>query len=959
MTEPKRAPVKVFVSYAHEDEDLWAELNQQLGALKHGGLIDVWWDGRIMPGKEWQKEIAENLEAADLILLLVSSAFLNSIYCYRKEMRRAMARHRAGTARVVPVLLRACHIGEAEFGAVQGLPDPFKPVAGRRSRTARDEVWAGIVCALDGVVRDLARAGPAAPAEREPGPAPAPAGPVHNLPPRNRAFTGRAAVLDRIREALRHDRTVAVTQVETAAVTGLGGIGKTQAALEYAHRHAGDYKLIWWVNADTPATLAEDLQALAVRLALPEAAAREQDAVLAAVRAWLEARDGWLLVFDNADRHETVLPVLPARGGGAVLVTSRDRRWDRHADRVDIDFWTRDEAVAYLRARLGRDDPGHGDLADALGDLPLAIEQAAGFMAEAGQGAAGYLALFHTARDRLLAGHEPPPGHPEGVWVTWDVSVEAAQAAHPAAGALLNVLAFLAPDDIPRSLFTDHADELPEPLRAAAQDGVGFALAVAALNRFCLIGAAPDALSVHRLVQSVTRARLDDPQPWADTAIGLLAAAFPDEDPPPDDVRSWPACLRLRPHAEAALALAEGPGTVAERISLLLNQLALYLKSRAEYAAARAHYERAIALAEAALGPDHPEVAIDVNNLGGVLQDQGDLPGARACLERALRIDEAALGPDHPTVAIRVNNLGTVLHDQGDLPGARACFERALRIDEAALRPDHPDVAIRVNNLGLVLQAQGDLPGARACCERALRIDEAALGPNHPNVARDVNNLGLVLRAQGDLPGARACLERALRIGEAALGPDHPNVALRVNNLGLVLKDQGDLPGARACFERALRIGEAALGPDHPTVASFVNNLGRVLRAQGDLSGARACFERALRIDEAALGPDHPHVAIRVNNLGLVLRAQGDLPGARACYERALRIDEAALGPDHPNVAIRVNNLGLVLHDQGDLPGARACFERALAIFEATLGPDHPNTQKVRGHLAALPPADG
>jgi len=209
---------------------------------------------------------------------------------------------------------------------------------------------------------------------------------------------------------------------------------------------------------------------------------------------------------------------------------------------------------------------------------------------------------------------------------------------------------------------------------------------------------------------------------------------------------------------------------------------------------------------------------------------QGDLAEALAPYERVLAIDEQAFGPDHPNVANDVNNLGLVLRDLGDLAGARGAFEIALVIDERAWGPEHPNVARSVNNLGLVLQDLGDLAGARAAFERALAIDKRVFGPDHPNVARDVNNLGLVMRDLGDLAGAQAAFERALAIDERAFRPDHQNIGRDVNNLGSVLLVLGDLAGARTAFKRALEIFEKFLPADHPNIRIVRRNLETVER---------------------------------------------------------------------------------------------------------------------------------
>ncbi|MCL6450068.1 MAG: tetratricopeptide repeat protein [Acetobacteraceae bacterium] len=688
--------------------------------------------------------------------------------------------------------------------------------------------------------------------------------PIWNVPHRrNPHFTGREGLLKDLQEALASGKPAALTQV----IAGLGGVGKTQLAVEYAYRHASDYRLVWWVRAEEPATLASDYAALAGELGLPQKELGDQGLVVGAVRRWLEQDGEWLLVFDNAPDPRALGDYLPRGVTGHVLVTSRNPNWSAAACVLQVKVMSRPEAVEFLCRRTGQaDEAAAGELAEELGGLPLALEQAAAYVEATGRRLKEYLGLFRTRHGELWARAGPPSGYPATVATTWTLSFQLAEAESPAGADLLRLCAFLGPDDIPRELLSQGAAGLPEPLSMALADPVGFDGAVAALRRYSLLETSGDALPVHRLVQVVTRDRLAEGarKAWAAAAVGLVDGAFPFDS---DDVRTWPRSARLLPHALAAAGHAEALGVGAERTARLLNQAARYLRSRAEYR------------------------------------------GARVLLERALRIDEAAYGPDHPTVARDVNNLGRVLQDLGDLEGARAHFERALRIDEAAYGPDHPEVAIDVNNLGSVLQHLGDLDGARAHFERALKIDEAAYGPDHPEVATDVNNLGTVLHHLGDLKGAQAHFERGLRIDEAAYGPDHPRVAIRVNNLGRVLKDLGDLKGARAHFERALRIDEAAYGPDHPRVAICVNNLGLVLRGLGDLEGARAQIERALRIDEAAYGPGHPTVAIRVNNLGLVLKDLGDLEGARAQLERALKILRARLGDNHPKTLEAQRNL--------------------------------------------------
>jgi tetratricopeptide (TPR) repeat protein len=363
---------------------------------------------------------------------------------------------------------------------------------------------------------------------------------------------------------------------------------------------------------------------------------------------------------------------------------------------LGVQVFERPTSVEFLLKRTGdADQEPTGKLAEALGDLPLALEQAAAYIEATGESLSGYLRMFREQQAELLK--RPSPSSDSTVATTWELSFQEVERCSPPAAALLNLCGFLAPDDIPLDVL-QQAPELPEALAEAASDAVQFADAIAALRRFSLVSRSGDVLSVHRLVQAVTRERLAEEarKRWAAAAARAVNDAFPSGS---DDLRTWPACSRLLAHALAAADHSEPLEVAPEETGRLLNQAGLYLKGRAEFARARACFERALKIDEAAYGPEHPNVATDVNNLGSVLQDQGDLTAARACFERALKIDEAAYGPEHPDVATAVNNLGAVLLAQGELAGARACFERALGILRKSLGEDHPNTVLVRKNL--------------------------------------------------------------------------------------------------------------------------------------------------------------------------------------------------------------------------------------------------------------------
>jgi tetratricopeptide (TPR) repeat protein len=633
--------------------------------------------------------------------------------------------------------------------------------------------------------------------------------PIANPRPQPTArFTGRAELLSELERVLGRGRLV--------VVHGLGGVGKTQLVLRYLAAHERDYEVAWWVRADQPTTLAGDLARLAAALHLPEQANPDQEVVIDAVQTWLARHQDWLLIFDNADDEPTLTRFLPTlrneRGAGRVLVTTRYDLW-RDAATVPVRPWSQPEAVAFLRHSLpqtaltvatpgdGRDvDARLAALAAELGELPLALEQAAAYLHQTKTSLAGYLEAARTRGLELFA----VPGEQRTVATVWSLSLERL-AVTPGAAELLAVCAYLAPDSIPRALLTVPAKDaaellaaLPEPLRKVVGDPVLVARALGALGAYSLVALDEQTLSVHRLVQAVVRDQ-HRTQPghepavpaagWAAAAVELVAAVFPEDG---GEVRNWPVCESLLPHALTAAGHAETHAAAPERTGWLLDRAATYLRARARLREAHAGFQRALAITEAARGPDHAVVGSHRNNLGLVLRDLGDLTGAEAQFERAIAIHEATYGTDHPEVAADRNNLGMVLRDLGDPAAAKVQLERALAIHEATYGADHPGVATDRNNLGMVLRDLGDLAAGKVQFERAIAIDEATYGADHPEVATDRNNLGLVLRDLGDPAAAKVQFERALAITEAALGSHHPTVGVIRKNLDTVSAREAD-----------------------------------------------------------------------------------------------------------------------------------------------------------------------
>jgi tetratricopeptide (TPR) repeat protein len=625
-------------------------------------------------------------------------------------------------------------------------------------------------------------------------------------------FLGRDAELAELERLLEQSGRV--------AVHGLGGIGKTQLVLRYVQlRRAAYPEGQFWLRAAQESSLVGDLASLAWHLGLPERELPEQERQIAAVLRWLRVQRRWLLVLDNVEpaTQEAVDRWLPTGLAGHVVLTSRTPMWPV---RLRLEPLSLDAARHFLFQATARPDVVAADaVAEALGQLPLALAQAAAYVEVSGRDLASYARLLRTRLVDLM-GEARPEDYPRPVATTWQLSFDRLEGESPAAAALLRVCSFLAADDIPLYVLQE-VDEPPHELGDALADDLELDRTIAALRRYSLVDRTGDALRVHRLVQAVVRGTMepDVQRKWLGDAIRLLEQVFSEEDLQRPE--RWPRCARLLPHVQFVDQLAATAVEPVEPQALgqILRRAGLYASARGEFGLARPLLERALAIREQVLGPDHPSTSQSLDDLGIVLGQHGELDSSRTLLERGLAVRERVLGPEHPATAQSLHNLATLLGQQGELGSARALQERSLAIRERVLDPGHPDIANALTGLGWLLREQGDWSAARAAHERALTIREHTLGPDHPMTATSLMNLAWLLRERGELAQARALQERALAIRERTMGPESPHTARCLQHLAMTLREHGDVAAARPLLERALAIYQQALTPDHPRTA--------------------------------------------------------------------------------------------------------------------------------------------
>jgi tetratricopeptide (TPR) repeat protein len=626
--------------------------------------------------------------------------------------------------------------------------------------------------------------------------------------PRNPHFVGRESYLAALRKHFIGDAAEGKHQ----ALYGLGGMGKSQIALEYAYRHREAYTLVWWLPAEDPTALGLAYSRLARAVGLKLGPDVSLDDVRHRVRRVLSQLSDWLIIFDNAADAGAIKNFLPLQRSGHVLITSQSADWGDVAMPVPVRPLQRSESIEFLHKRVpaaaATADAGDaGDLADklaqSLGDLPLALEQAAVVMEQTHTGYDRYLKRFETHWAELLQEGLQRGDHPDSLGMTLELSFRQIEEDSPASAALMYFCAFLAPDNIGKQLLKASVELLPPPLSGGVL--VGLDSVLAPLVRFSLIDDAPDAISLHRLVAALTRRRLtaDEQKKWCASAAQALAAYYQYNS---DEPATWPGFAAGIPHMLAASNHATNLSVVPDVVADLLSNAGRYLLKQGRLDEARSVLERAIDLTRRVYGNAHPRTSNAANNLGRVLQRQGDATAAAEHFALSLSIDQAVYGQDDPRVATVANNYGMCLLHARDLAAAIHHFNWALQIFEKSYGSDYPKLAPILNNLGCALRDTSELAAASDAFSRGLAIAESGYSPDHPTTASLLYNFGQLLRAQGDLDGAENYLRRALVIDEQAYGQSHPDVARDLIGLSKLLLERGERDESQKFAGRAQRI---------------------------------------------------------------------------------------------------------------------------------------------------------
>ena len=984
-------PYDLFISYSRRDNQqeritqLVDRIKQEFALFAHRELNPFFDREEIHGMQDWRHRIYQGLRESRLLLACLSPSYLESEYCQWElvEYLKYEIGHLHGFNGVAPIYFvqvpgwgdkdfdQRCAAWVAELRRRQNFD--LRPWHEQGETALRDEAVRERMTKLNSRIAETIQRGERA--EKSPG----------NVDAHNPHFIGRTGILRTLRESFVKPGHIGVV----TAVNGVGGLGKTALAVEYAHAFADQYGGGRW---QVRCAGKDDLRLALAELATPmdfeftEEEKKNPDLALERARRELkklaDARGPrrCLLLLDNVDRPALLEPAMVARLDGGdwlhILATTRlgeNELSGSHKDRsfLAVDKLDTEEALSLIES-YQRDGVFQSDeereaareIVRLLDCFTLAVESAAVYLGQFANDVtcAGFLARLKKegleGLDRAAGQNTESVLHGEkSLGATLRPTLERLSAAEKLA---LEFAALLPPDQVAlpwlRTLVAQTNPETgrdaepgyPDPWKSLLR-GL-FSQHLLQATDVVDDDDQPRVVRVHRLVQQLvlrvcTGAERTAHQEAVDALMRERDAAL-------SRTTKWTtARWELEPLTAMANLWDE---TNHPDAAWLLNQAGQWRHLLAEWGHAEPLMRRALAIDEKSYGSDHPNVASYLSNLAGLLQATNRMAEAEPLFRRALAIDEKSYGPDHPKVAVRLSNLAGLLLATNRLAEAEPLMRRALEIDERSYGPDHPHIAGDLNNLAGLLQDTNRGAEAEPLKRRAVSIFEKSLGEDHPKLATALNNLAALLQATNRLAEAEPLFRRALAIDEKSYGSDHPDVAGGLNNLATLLQSTDRLAEAEPLFRRALAIDEKSYSPDHPDVARDLNNLAGLLKETDRLAEAEPLMRRALAIDERSFGPDHPQVAIVLSSLAGLLQATNRLAEAEPLMRRALGIDGRSYGPNHPIVADRFNSLAQLLQATNRLAEAEPLMRCALAIDEKSYGPDHPIVSDRLNSLAQL-----
>ena len=752
---------------------------------------------------------------------------------------------------------------------------------------------------------------------------------------KNPHFVGRTSLLTMLRDKL-CDKGIQKYN-HRVALYGMGGVGKTQVAIEYIVRYKNTYNAVFWITAKDRPSLLLEFQEIAQVTKCANIDSSDAASLAFEVLSWLEKQNSWLLIMDNVDDISVVDNFLPdvSRGQGHLLLTTRDpNATGIPAQGLEVEVFEPQTAadMLLLRADLGNSNmeikPEALKIVKELGFLALAIEQAAAYIRESLKDIFKFLPVYSTCRDKVLS--QRPRGnwaYPYVVATTWLLSFDIVKNRNAGAAQLLTLLAFLNADQILIEFLETGRAGLAQSLEKLVGDPFEFPKALGVLEQYSLIRRPGDGhtISMHRLVQAVIIDNLNhnEERMFMEMTAALFLYAFPNFE---EDKRH--ICRRFQTQIVGPLEVIMRLGT--EDVAEILHRVAMFLYNDGKYYDIERFESKAIEIYIALFGQEDSRSLTAMNNLASIYGALGRTKEAAALHEKVLDAWRRTLGDEHPDTLSSTNNLASTYRALGRTKEAAALHEKVLDAWRRTLGDEHPDTLSSTNNLAETYRALGRTKEAAALHEKVLDARRRTLGDEHPDTLSSMNNLASTYGALGRTKEAAALHEKVLEARRRTLGDEHPDTLSSTNNLAETYRALGRTKEAAALHEKVLDARRRTLGDEHPDTLSSTNNLASTYRALGRTKEAAALHEKVLDARRRTLGDEHPNTLLSLYNLAKTYWDLGRRNEAIELYQMELAQCSSLHGANHPETLTSIANLVYCYRDIGRMEDA--------SVLESYLG---------------------
>ncbi|WP_371261661.1 tetratricopeptide repeat protein [Rivularia sp. PCC 7116] len=784
----------------------------------------------------------------------------------------------------------------------------------------------------------------------------------------NPNFVGRINELVKVHEELYQHKN---NRVAISAVSGMGGVGKTELAIQYARKYYDDYSGgICWLNVRDTNLAAEIIQFIQqkMRLEVPQKDIQENPLTLEEQVAW--CWQNWqppqglvLVILDDVTEYKEIKKLLPRTDNQRfkLLITTRQRGLDTNLVDITLDILSEDEALSLLRGILGEEDKRIDkeletakDLCKWLGYLPLGLELVGRYLVEDAD--LSIADMLEELQEERLNNEAINPESDDlentemtarlGVQAAFNLTWEKLEKKTREVGELLSLFN-------PNEIAWEYVESVSESLSWKKKDVKNAKKLLHGRNVIKRLEEGEASYQIHPLIREFLKVKLQ-----ASVQANEFKQAFTDTFIEIGETISKTPTLEFRNSVKNAIPhfteVLENhlDGVSDENLYWAFYDIGRFYQEQGLYALAQPWYEQCLSTVRSRLGENHPDFGMSLNKLAAIYQCQGKYSAAEPLFIQALQLIKQQLGQNHSRFAVSLNYLARLYSEQGKYSAAEPLFIQALQLTKQLLGKTHPRFALGLNNLASLYESQGKYEQAEPLYIEALESYEQQLGKNHTLVAQCLNNLAYLYNKMGRYEQAEPLYIQALQLRKQLLGENHPSYANSLNNLACLYDNQGKHEQAEPLYIQALQLRKQLLGENHPHTASSINNLACLYYNQGKYEQAEPLYIQALELRKQLLGINHPHTATSLNNLALLYSNQGKYEQAESLCIQALQLRKKLFGENHPDTASIFNNLACLYDNQGKYEKAEPLYIQALQLTKQLQGENHPDTAGSLNNLA-------